>query len=70
MASEITKTKTNKRGVRYGIGQDPDTGAWGVWKLCQNYAGHRKGGVSSTWRYIEKDMTQEAAETLFARRSA
>ncbi len=60
--------KINKRGIKYALAQDGET--FSVWKLCENYAPHCKGGMSQTWRYIEKGIPREAADTLFNRRSA
>jgi hypothetical protein len=68
MTTKLIETKTNKRGIKYALGTDGNT--FSVWKLCENYASHRKGGMSQTWRYIEKGMTQDAAAALFNRRGA
>ena len=68
MTTKLIQTKTNKRGIQYALGTDGKT--FSVWKLCENYAAHRKGGLSQTWRYIEKGMTQDAAAALFNRRGA
>jgi len=68
MTTKLTQTKTNKRGIKYALGTDGNT--FSVWKLCENYAAHRKGGMSFTWRYVEKNMTQDAAMVLFTRRGA
>lgn len=66
--TKVIQTKTNKRGIKYALGTDGNT--FSVWKLCENYAAHCKGGMSYTWRYVQKDMTQDAAQTLFNRRGA
>jgi hypothetical protein len=68
MATKLIQTKTNKRGIQYALGTDGAT--FSVWKLCENYAAHRKGGLSQSWRYVQKDMTQEDAAALFNRRGA
>jgi hypothetical protein len=60
------KTAISKRGIKFALTQKGET--FGVYKLCENYAAHCKGGMSQTWRYIEIGMTREAAETLFSRR--
>lgn len=59
--------KTNKRGIQYALVQDGDK--FGVYKLCENYCRHVKGGMAKAWRYVEKGMTREAAQALFDRRS-
>jgi hypothetical protein len=68
MTTKLIQTKTNKRGIQYALGTDGNT--FSVWKLCENYASHRKGGMSYTWRYVQKDMVQDAAKALFNRRGA
>ena len=60
--------KTNKRGIKYALVIDGNT--YGVYKLCSNYCGHVRGGIKKTWRYVEKNMTLEAATVLFNRRGA
>jgi len=68
MTTKLIQAQTNKRGIKYALGTDGKT--FSVWKLCENYAAHRKGGMSQTWRYIEKNLSQEAANQLFNRRAA
>lgn len=70
MAYTIFQTKTNKRGIKYGMAQSNESGFFGVYKLCENYSSaSQKTGTTLTWRYVEKDMTREAAEVLYGRRS-
>lgn len=59
--------KVNKSGIKYALIAE-DCG-FAVWKLCENYAPHRKGGMSQTWRVVESKMTREAADKLYSRRS-
>lgn len=68
MTTKLIQEKTNKRGIKYALGTDGNS--FSVWKLCENYASHRKGGMSYTWRYVQKGMTQDAAKALFNRRGA
>jgi hypothetical protein len=68
MTTKLIQAKTNKRGIQYALGTDGAT--FSVWKLCENYAAHCKGGLSQNWRYVQKNMTQEAALALFNRRGA
>lgn len=63
----ILARKQNSKGVTYSIQQEGE--AFGVWKLCENYCRHTKGGIRRVWRYVERGMTREDAEKLFARRS-
>jgi hypothetical protein len=60
--------KVNKRGIRYALVAKA-TG-FAVYKLCENYASHCKGGIAYTWRSVESSMTHEAANVLFERRTA
>ena len=62
------KVKTNKSGIQYALTTDGST--FGVYKLCENYSRHIKGGVAKAWRYVKKGMTVEAATELFNRRAA
>lgn len=64
---KVIETAVNKSDVKYALTQDGET--FGVYVLRENYASHCKGGMSQTWRYVEKDLTKEAAEKLFNRRS-
>ena len=68
MTNKVIQTKVNKNGIKYALSTDGAT--YGVHKLCENYAAHRKGGMSQTWRYVEKGLTLEAAQALFNRRGA
>ena len=60
------KIEANQSGKRYALA--PLRGAFSVWAECKNYAAHVHGGIATSWRYCEKDMTREAAEALFARK--
>jgi len=70
------EVKTNKNGIKYGLvaihtglSADPDDCTYAVYKLCENYNGKVKGGMSKTWRYVERDLPFEDALALFERRS-
>lgn len=62
------KIEANQSGKRYAL--VPLRGAFSVWAECKNYAAHVPGGIATSWRYCEKDMTREAAEALFSRKVA
>lgn len=62
------KIAKNQAGVRFGLTERID--GFAVYKECANYAGHVRGGIAYTWRYVEKCMTLEAAEALFAKKIA
>lgn len=70
MVAETRKAvsvKTNSKGIKYCL--TSDSKGFTVWKLCENYCRQTKGGMRKVWRYVEKDMTQEAAQKLFDRRT-
>lgn len=62
------KIATNKNGIQYALVQDGNT--FGVYKLCENYSRHIKGGIAKSWRYVQKGLTIEAATELFVKRGA
>jgi hypothetical protein len=58
--------KANSKGVVFALVSGP--AGFEVWKLAENYAGHCKGGITRTWRYIQKNMDEVAAKALFTKR--
>jgi len=64
--SKIFKTKINKNKITYGLSKDETNNTFGVFKLHENYC---RGKMVKSWRYIEKNMTQEDAEKLFDKRT-
>ena len=65
---KAVKIGTNKAECRFAI--VATEGAFAVYRECCNYAAHVRGGIAKSWRYVEKGMTIEAAEALFARKIA
>lgn len=70
--ASLTKieVKTNAKGVTFAVMKEvnvfgEDRG-YGVWKLCVNY---RNGRDVKSWRYIQLDMTLEAATALLAKKT-
>jgi len=73
-----TKTATrakNKAGTIYAFGREDELdgkpvgfGGYQVWKLCENYDGNVKGGISKTWRYVAKDMPYGEAVKMMNRK--
>lgn len=60
---------TNKAGCKFAVMRTrSDDYGYGVWRECENYAAHVRGGIAKTWRYCEKEMTLEAARELFERK--
>lgn len=66
-STSSTVVATNARGVRYALKREGET--WGVWKLCSNYASHVRGGISKSWRYVQRGMSRADAVVLFNRRT-
>ncbi len=73
---KTVQIKTNKNGIQYGmfavhtgLSADADDVNYAVYKLCENYNRHVKGGIAKTWRYVAKGMSFEDALALFERRS-
>ena len=62
------KIEANQSGKRYAL--VPLRGNFSVWAECRNYDGGVHGGIRTSWRYCERDMSREAAEALFARKVA
>ena len=64
--SKALEVRKNAVGRRYALVQDGDT--YSVWAECSNYSSHVRGGISKTWRYVDRGMTRKDAEKLFDRR--
>lgn len=64
---KLVSSKVNSKGINYCLISGPK--GFEVWKLCENYNRHAKGGIIKTWRYVERGMTREDAEKLFNRRT-
>jgi hypothetical protein len=73
-----TKTATkakNKNETVFAFGRDEkldgqavEKGGYQVWKLCENYNGQVKGGISKTWRYVQINLTHAQAVNLMNKR--
>ena len=59
--------KVNKNNIKSALIQEGDK--FGVWVLKGNYCRHAKGGIAYSWKYVERNMTLDDAQTLFKRRS-
>jgi hypothetical protein len=60
--------KANKKGTVFALVQEGST--FGVWKLCSNYCGQVRGGISKSWRYVQRQLNEADARALFERRIA
>lgn len=67
-AMKALKIEANQAGKRYAL--VPLRGAFSVWSECRNYDGGVHGGIRTSWRYCQRDMTREEAEALLARKVA
>ena len=66
-AGKAIKKNVNKSGTPFALVKYAD-GTYGVYKLCSNYDGKVRGGIAKTWCYIEKNLTETEATTLYGRR--
>ncbi len=58
---------TNTVGTVFAL-VEYENGTYGVYKLCSNYDGNVRGGITKIWRYVEKDLSEETARNLYNRR--
>lgn len=76
MAQVFTKAAVkNSKGVWFAPGKADvsqegyaDRNDYMVFKLCENYAGHVRGGIAKTWRYIERDLSLEECKALLSKK--
>jgi hypothetical protein len=73
---KTVEIKTNSNGIKYGLvaihtnlSADADDCTYAVYKLFENYNGKVRGGISKTWRYVEKNLPFEDAYKLCTRRT-
>lgn len=69
MAKQAIQRKANSKGIVFCLCFETETNAHEVWKLCENYTRHVRGGLQKTWRYVERGMTKEQAIELFNRKT-
>ena len=61
------KKGKNKKGETIVLTYNGES--YGVWRLCENYDGKVRGGISKTWRYIVTKTNKAEAEKVFNRRT-
>ncbi len=67
MAQVFTRqARKSSTGVVFAPGKS-ETG-YLIFKLCENYNGHARGGISKTWRYVANKLTLKEAKAEFERR--
>lgn len=68
MATVYTK-KAHKsaKGVWFAPGKSED-GSYMVFKLCENYAGHVRGGIAKTWRVSGEGLSLDEAKALMEKK--
>jgi hypothetical protein len=70
MATVYTsKAAKNAKGAIFAPGKCDVTGSYMVFKLCENYAGHVRGGIAKTWRYIAKGLSLDEAKALMEKKT-
>ena len=67
MSRKTISKKANSKGVVFALVTDGNT--WEVWKLCENYNGQVRGGIEKQWRYVAKNLSEQTARELFAKRT-
>lgn len=68
MARKTIAKKASSTGTLFALVTDGVT--YEVWKLCENYSRHVRGGIGRTWRYVAKGLDKQEGESLFNRRTA
>jgi hypothetical protein len=68
MKIKAHKLGKNTVGTRFAV--VPKNGAFSVWKECQNYASHVRGGLSTSWRVCASGLSVEAAEAMYNKKIA
>jgi len=66
------QARKNKRtGEWFAPGKDDvsavgyfDRADYRIYRLCSNYDGKVRGGISKTWRYVAKGLTLDQAKAL------
>lgn len=67
MAQVFTKqARASTKGIVFAPGKS-DTG-YLIFKLCENYDGKARGGVSKTWRFVADKLTLDEAKAEFEKR--
>ena len=66
MIRKTIAKQANSKGTVFALLSGPS--GFEVWKLAENYYGQVRGGITRSWRYIEKNMTEEKARAMFNRR--
>jgi len=69
MTAQFTRTAEgqNKAGTQFKVLRRMGD-KFSVWKLCANYDGKVRGGISHTWRYLVLDVSETEAMEVFQRR--
>lgn len=66
MTRKTISRRANSKGTVFALVSDGVN--WEVWKLCTNYCGQVRGGLTKTWRRVQAAMGEQEARDLFARR--
>jgi hypothetical protein len=70
MARKAIRHGMDGKGRKLALIDNAD-GTFCVLVQCANYAGHIRGGIAHTWRYVGESsrLTQPTGEALFAQRN-
>ena len=66
MQRKAIKKGQNSKGKVYAVVTDGIT--FEVWALCENYDAKVHGGISKSWRYVQKGMSESDAMKVFNKR--
>lgn len=71
----IKQARKNDKGIIFAPGKADvshkgyfDRADYQVFKLCENYDGKVRGGISKTWRVVAKDLSLEEAKELLKKK--
>lgn len=59
------KRGENQVGTLYALINNQTKNTYEVWIRRANYNGRVRGGIEYSWRYVQMDMDQPAAESLY-----
>jgi len=68
MKIKTHKLGANAVGTRFAI--IPKGGTFSVWKECQNYASHVRGGLATSWRVCASGLSIQDAESMYNKKIA
>ena len=70
MILDTKQARKSAKGRWYAPGKCKITGKFAVLVLCENYAGHVRGGIAKTWRVDARDLTIDECRAVMEKRVA